>query len=168
MDSSAIGSLLSPTQTGVSSIQRGFSNFSLGRRRSSQQKSEDTWGSFGLRLLYEPPDPLIDFIFVHGLRGGSTKTWCKKDDLRLFWPQAWLPREPDLQNVRVHSFGYNADWAETKQSIHDVHDFGRSLIGEMVTSPILRRSAQVSSRPQTRKAPLRYIPAEHPFRRLFY
>ena len=44
----------------------------------------DTWGPLGLNLLHSPPEPLIDFIFVHGLRGGSIKTWTKGGDPRLF------------------------------------------------------------------------------------
>ncbi|KAH8678438.1 hypothetical protein BX600DRAFT_493699 [Xylariales sp. PMI_506] len=127
--------------TTTQSLQKRFSQFSFGRRRVSSV-NEDTWGPYGLNLLYTPPDPLVDLIFVHGLRGGSVKTWCKGDDLSLFWPQAWLPRDPDLQNARIHSFGYNADWADTKETSLDLQDFGRSLFSEMRTSPALRRGEQ--------------------------
>jgi triacylglycerol esterase/lipase EstA (alpha/beta hydrolase family) len=106
-------------------------------------KQEDTWGPFGLRLLHSPPEPLIDFIFVHGLRGGSVKTWCGSDDLRLFWPQAWLPRDPDLQLARIHSFGYNSDWGDSKETSLDLHDFGKSLLGEMSASPTLNSGDQI-------------------------
>ncbi|KAI0521378.1 hypothetical protein F5B22DRAFT_571235 [Xylaria bambusicola] len=129
------------SQSSISRIQNGFKKFSLARRKHASS-DEDLWGAYGLNLLYDPPDPLIDLIFVHGLRGGSTKTWCKGDDMRLFWPQAWLPREQDLQNARVHSFGYNADWADTKETKLDLHDFGRALLTEMNTSPFLRRSRE--------------------------
>ncbi|KAK8121699.1 NACHT and WD domain protein [Apiospora sp. TS-2023a] len=121
-----------------SSVSLAFSRFSLSRNRVSDAP-EDTWGPHGLRLLYSAPEPLVDIIFVHGLRGGSVKTWCKDEDLRLFWPKAWIPREPDLQDVRIQSFGYNADWANSKETSLDIHDFGRSLFGEMTTSPYLRR-----------------------------
>ncbi|KAI1328234.1 hypothetical protein F5Y16DRAFT_409897 [Xylariaceae sp. FL0255] len=79
--------------------------------RKQPAESEDTWGPYGLNLLYEPPGALIDLVFVHGLRGGSIKTWCKDEDPRYFWPQNWLPREPDLSNARTpilligHSMG---------------------------------------------------------------
>ncbi|KAL2132432.1 hypothetical protein VTI74DRAFT_3801 [Chaetomium olivicolor] len=86
-------------------------------------------------------DPLIDFIFIHGLGGGSVKTWCKSKDTRLFWP-TWLPRDADLQNARIHSFGYNSDWWGSKETALDLHDFGRSLLDEMVTSPVLRKGKQ--------------------------
>ncbi|KAI8623292.1 hypothetical protein F5Y19DRAFT_459069 [Xylariaceae sp. FL1651] len=127
-------------QMNITKAQVGLRNFSLVRRIPSS--SEGTWGAYGLNLLYDPPNPLIDMIFVHGLRGGSIKTWCKDDDLKCFWPQAWLPREEDLQNVRVHSFGYNADWADMKETTLDLHDFGRALLAEMNTSPSLRRSRE--------------------------
>ena len=51
-------------------------------------------GPLGLNLLYAPSEPLIDFIFVHGLRGGSRKTWSKTKDVNHYWPQQWLPLEP--------------------------------------------------------------------------
>ncbi|KAF9893519.1 hypothetical protein FE257_010831 [Aspergillus nanangensis] len=95
-------------------------------------------GPLGLRLVYSSPEPLIDLIFVHGLRGGSIKTWCKGNDPRFFWPQFWLPMEPGFRNVNIHSFGYDSDWASTKSSILSVQDFGQSLLEEMRNSPHMR------------------------------
>lgn len=43
--------------------------------------------------------------------------------------------EPGLHNVNIHTFGYNSDWASTKSSILNVHDFGQSLLEEMRNSP---------------------------------
>lgn len=88
--------------------------------------------------LHLSAEPLADFIFVHGLRGGSA--WRKGSDAKLFWPQNWLPFEPAFRNVSIHTFGYNSDWAGTKDSILNVHDFGRTLLGEMKNSPHLRGS----------------------------
>ncbi len=39
--------------------------------------------------------------------------------------------------MRVHSFGYNSDWAKGKESRLNIHHFGKSLLGEMGTSPHL-------------------------------
>ncbi|KAI0802933.1 hypothetical protein GGR55DRAFT_663555 [Xylaria sp. FL0064] len=127
------------SQSSITKAQTGLRKFSLSRWKNVGG-GEDTWGPYGLNLLYDAPDPLVDLIFVHGLRGGSIKTWCKGDDLKFFWPQAWLPREEELRNARVHSFGYNADWADTKETELDLHDFGRALLTEMNTSPFLRRA----------------------------
>ncbi|ROV96972.1 hypothetical protein VSDG_04162 [Cytospora chrysosperma] len=95
-------------------------------------------GPLGLRLLHYSPEPLIDLIFVHGLRGGSIKTWRKGNDPRNVWPQLWLPLESGLQNANIHSFGYDSDWASTKSSVLNIHDFGQSLLEEMRNSPYLR------------------------------
>ncbi|KAI0158132.1 hypothetical protein GGR57DRAFT_500249 [Xylariaceae sp. FL1272] len=120
---SSTADTLSPLGS-ISRLKIGSRKFSLSRRRYPAQ-TEDTWGSYGLNLIHEPHTALIDLIFVHGLRGGSIKTWCKDDDLQYFWPGAWLPREQDLQYARIHSFGYNADWADTKETTMDLHDFGQ-------------------------------------------
>ncbi|KAI0400118.1 hypothetical protein F4802DRAFT_620340 [Xylaria palmicola] len=125
------------SQSSIAKVQTRWKKLSLTGRKTADDH-EETWGLFGLNLLYDPPEPLIDLIFVHGLRGGSIKTWCKGDDLKCFWPQAWLPKERDLQNVRIHSFGYNADWANMTETALDLHDFGRALLTEMNTSPFLR------------------------------
>ena len=135
--------LSSSATTNSSVIRRGLKSLTLTRKKAATVKARDTWGLLGLNLLHSPPDPLIDFIFVHGLRGGSIKTWCKSEDLRLFWPQSWLPRDPGLQNARIHSFGYNSDWGETLDASSDLHDFGRSLLAELATSPILEKGEQV-------------------------
>ncbi|KAK7931320.1 hypothetical protein PG985_002032 [Apiospora marii] len=100
----------------------------------------DARGRLGLRLLHASPQPLIDIVFVHGLRGGSTRTWRKGTDPRLFWPQHWLPMEPDLRNANIHTFGYDSDWGSTRPSFLNVHDFGQALYEELRTSPFLRQS----------------------------
>ncbi|KAI9682126.1 MAG: hypothetical protein M1817_000180 [Caeruleum heppii] len=90
-----------------------------------------------MNLLHCPSEPLIDFIFVHGLGGGSRKTWSKTASVSHFWPQQWLPTDPAFENVRVHSFGYDSDWLKGGQNCLDIHHFGKSLLGELATSPHL-------------------------------
>ncbi|KAH6975963.1 NACHT and WD domain protein [Ilyonectria sp. MPI-CAGE-AT-0026] len=107
------------------------------RPSSDDENGTKSRGPLGLHLLHSSPEPLIDLIFVHGLRGGSVKTWQKGKDPRFFWPQFWLPVEPEFNNVNIHSFGYDADWASSKASILNVHDFGQSLLEEMRNSPSL-------------------------------
>lgn len=98
---------------------------------------DDSKGPLGLNLLHSPSEPLVDFIFVHGLRGGSKKTWSKTGSVTNYWPQEWLPKDPAFKNVRVHSFGYNSDWVRGKDNCLNIHHFGKSLLGEMSTSPYL-------------------------------
>ena len=100
-------------------------------------------GPLGLRSLFSSPEPLVDLVFVHGLRGGSIKTFCKDDDPELFWPKRWLPIEPEFSSASIHSFGYDSDWGSSKPSNLTVHDFGRSLYEELQTSPLLRHNSKV-------------------------
>ncbi|KAK1974128.1 hypothetical protein LZ30DRAFT_560493, partial [Colletotrichum cereale] len=102
---------------------------------------EEIRGLYGLVLLSSPSEPIVDFVFVHGLRGGSRKTWSKSEDPLHFWPKEWLPRDPDFRHVRIHSFGYNSDWFQAHDTVLNVHDFGKSLLGALDDSPLIRRDA---------------------------
>ncbi|KAK1761729.1 hypothetical protein QBC33DRAFT_564472 [Phialemonium atrogriseum] len=104
--------------------------------------SEDKKGALGLTTIYNPPPPfgaVADVVLIHGLGGGSRKTWSHSPDPEHFWPQAWLPADPDFVDVRIHSFGYRADWGERRQSTLNIHDFAQSLIGELKNNPSIRR-----------------------------
>ncbi|CAH0042056.1 unnamed protein product, partial [Clonostachys rhizophaga] len=92
-------------------------------------------GGFGLHMLHDPAEPWVDFIFVHGLGGSSTKTWCNSADPASFWPKEWLPLESGFKHVRIHSYGYNVDWSDSQQGILGIADFGRALLEDMVNSP---------------------------------
>ncbi|PWY75065.1 NACHT and WD domain protein [Aspergillus heteromorphus CBS 117.55] len=106
----------------------------------SQTHIDDWKGSLGLTLLHSPPSPLIDIIFVHGLGGGSRKTWSKSPSISDFWPQSWLPNDPAFAHVRIHTFGYDSDWANGKRNCMNIHHFARSLLGELFTSPCIANS----------------------------
>ena len=110
---------------------RLFRGISLSTRANESESSDEVRGPLGLNLLHEPSEPLIDFIFVHGLRGGSRKTWSKSADPAHFWPKQWLPAEPKLKNVRISSYGYNSDWGGKHGSAATVHDFGQALLGDI-------------------------------------
>jgi hypothetical protein len=64
-------------------------------------------------------EPLIDVVFVHGVRGGPFVTWRRGDVLarggarshlshRDCWPTAWLG--PDLPGARLLSIEYHVSW----------------------------------------------------------
>ena len=116
---------------GSTFLNRRFTGISLSAPANESESSEQLRGSLGLNLLYDPSEPLIDFIFVHGLRGGSRKTWSKSSDPAHFWPKQWLPTESRLKNVRIFSYGYNSDWGEKQGSAATVHDFGQALLGDI-------------------------------------
>ena len=58
--------------------------------------------------------------------------------LQNYWPQEWLPSDPEFKDVRVHSFGYDSDWAKGRDNCLDIHHFARSLLGELMVSPALK------------------------------
>jgi hypothetical protein len=102
----------------------------------------DVKGPLGLNLLHTVTEPLIDFIFVHGLGGGSRRTWSTSQH---YWPKEWLPQDSNFRSVRIHSFGYKADWGERRESVLNIHDFARSLLEGIHCNPDIRRS-QVGSK----------------------
>ncbi|SPQ25705.1 80cd6532-9d7f-4fa3-bb68-de2949bee57c [Thermothielavioides terrestris] len=130
------------------SVQRGFvrtdtaSSF-LSVAASSLDLSDDEKGPLGLTTLYEPPPPatpVADIVFIHGLGGGSRKTWSYSPEPRHYWPQSWLPQDEDFADVRIHTYGYKADWGGRRQTVLDTHDFAQSLLGALRNHPAVRRS----------------------------
>lgn len=107
---------------------------------SLDETEEDTKGKLGLNLLWDVPNPQVDFIFVHGLGGGSRKTWSALQDPDYFWPRSWLPKEPAFANVRIHTFGYAADWTQRHESLLSIRDFARSFINDIHCNAIISRS----------------------------
>lgn len=125
----------------TSFLRRRFS--SIWAQKKEGASDDDVRGPLGLRLLSASPEPMIEVIFVHGLRGGSVKTWQKGRDPRLFWPQHWLPMEAEFRNASIHSFGYDSDWKSSERSPLSINDFGQALYEEMRSSPFLRRNSKV-------------------------
>ena len=112
------------------------------RNDSNVSDSADSKGPLGLNTLYDPLGSAIaDIVFVHGLGGGSKSTWTKSSEASLFWPQEWLPADAGFGDVRIHSFGYNSNW--TKESILNVHDFARALLGSIQDCPTIPRGSSV-------------------------
>lgn len=91
-------------------------------------------GILGLTLLSEPNLPLIDFIFVHGLGGGSRETWSKTPSDADFWPKRWLPNDPDFEDVRIWSFGYDSIYMKKKSDVLNIDDFGKALLSALTSS----------------------------------
>ncbi|KAK3904931.1 hypothetical protein C8A05DRAFT_42078 [Staphylotrichum tortipilum] len=99
---------------------------------------DDHIGPLGLTTLYEPLPPLVpvaNIVFIHGLAGGSRKTWSFSRDPSHFWPQKWLPADNDFRNVRILSFGYNSDWGARQQSVLDVRSIAESLVVALRNDP---------------------------------
>jgi len=136
----------------------------LSLRSRGVETDDEIRGPIGLNLLYEPAEPIVDLIFVHGLGGGSRKTWSKSPDVDSFWPQEWLPRDVEFKHTRVHSFGYNSNWTEKGQSVLNMIDFAKSLLGAMKDCPHLRKTPQVGDATtvhQTLLGLIKYIESYH-------
>ncbi|KZL79517.1 hypothetical protein CI238_05843 [Colletotrichum incanum] len=128
-------------------IQSRLRKLSVRSSRSTKSDSsvkslsvDDIKGPLGLNLLHEPSEPTIDFVFIHGLGGGSRKTWSHSAEPGMFWPKDWLPNEVGFRHVRIHSYGYNSDWTGRKDSRLTVHDFGQALLADLYNSPCLRKN----------------------------
>lgn len=73
-------------------------------------------GNLGVTCVYDPSEALVDLIFVHGLHGGSLRTWRAKSEPGYFWSGEWLPRDPEFKYVRIRTFGYPANWTDFQES----------------------------------------------------
>ncbi|KAJ5261335.1 hypothetical protein N7478_011930 [Penicillium angulare] len=97
-------------------------------------QEEDAKGPLGLDLLHSPAVPEVDFIFVHGLGGGSRKTWSKSSLDSHFWPKEWLAKDPAFKHVRIHSYGYEYENMKGRQDALNVDGIGKSLLAAISTS----------------------------------
>lgn len=104
--------------------------------------TDDPIGPLGLTTLWDPEQGAIaDLIFVHGLGGGSKKTWTHDRDPELYWPQKWLSQDAGFKDVRIHSFGY--DSRLDHESNLNIHDFAKSLLGSIQNCPRMPKGCEV-------------------------
>jgi hypothetical protein len=107
--------------------------------------------TLGLNTLFDPSKPAIaDLVFVHGLGGGSKKTWMKGNNPSSCWPQDWLPKDDSFQNVRIHSFGYNSNW-RNKENVFGIPDFAKALLADIQNCPQIPRESHVSHSPPSKR-----------------
>ncbi|KAK4455146.1 hypothetical protein QBC34DRAFT_391684 [Podospora aff. communis PSN243] len=138
----------SPNVTIRNETPRSRSTFSLTKTFSRQatnpadDSADDPKGPLGLNLLHSPSEPQIDLVFVHGLGGGSRKTWSKTQQRSHYWPQEWLSKDPAFKNVRIHSYGYDSDYLKGRNDCLNVHHFGKSFLGALSTSPCLAANSR--------------------------
>ncbi|KAK0706330.1 hypothetical protein B0T26DRAFT_755844 [Lasiosphaeria miniovina] len=123
----------------------GFRGRLKSLRRTTTDKSKTSTpdnlrGALGLNLLHEPSEPRVDFVFVHGLNGGSRRTWSATSDPSTFWPKEWLPSEAGFRHVRISSFGYDSDWTKSQPSTLTIHDYGQALLADLYNSLSLRKN----------------------------
>lgn len=94
----------------------------------------------GLRQVSTPTGtPQATLIFVHGLGGHPTKTWSFRRDpayVMKFWQREWLRTERGMEDVRICTFGYPADWAAPKDSSLTILDFAKHLNFEILVQDL--------------------------------
>jgi hypothetical protein len=101
--------------------------------QKERSSSSDLPDPLGLHILHNPEaGRKVDIIFVHGLGGTSRLTWSKNKDLDLFWPQKFLPFEPDICQGRIMTFGYNSSFFKANaRSSATVLDFAKDLLYDL-------------------------------------
>ncbi|KAK4135706.1 hypothetical protein BT67DRAFT_258397 [Trichocladium antarcticum] len=129
-----------PSPSGLRGRFQSFRRATSPARAKTSQSPDSAKGALGLTLLHEPSEPRVDFIFVHGLNGGSKRTWSATSDPSTYWPKEWLPSEAGFRHVRVHSYGYDSDWTKSRQSTLTIHDFGQALLADLYNSPNLKKN----------------------------
>lgn len=83
---------------------------------------------------------MVELVFVHGLGGGSRKSWSKTKHEDHFWPRSWLPRDQAFQNVRIHTFGYKSAKSKVVSTVASIPEFAESLLTTLLDSPVIRHT----------------------------
>ncbi|KAF4459376.1 Cytochrome cd1-nitrite reductase-like C-terminal heme d1 [Fusarium albosuccineum] len=111
---------------------------------STQEPDDPT----GLSVLHTPSgDHAIDIIFVHGLGGSSHRTWTWHRDKTCFWPKEWLPAEPEMNQTRIMTFGYDAAYRSSQSSIFNISSFAKALLLQLKMGTSRNEALQVGKVP---------------------
>ncbi|KAF2670106.1 hypothetical protein BT63DRAFT_412865 [Microthyrium microscopicum] len=112
----------------------------MANNENSQESSDKP---YGLKLLTEGEDAKIDIVAVHGLNGHRDRTWTVDD---CNWLRDYLVL--DIPNIRVFSWGYDANTHGDTVSCQYLYDHARQLVSD------LTRRRQVT---KTLKRPIIFI-----------
>ncbi|EDN02164.1 predicted protein [Histoplasma mississippiense (nom. inval.)] len=101
---------------------------------------------FGLTEVYrcaEPLVPQVDIVFVHGLNGTSYNTWVTKKP-EVFWPGDLLPHTLKGQNVRILTYGYDANVTSFARgtSKERLHNHAEHLAGQLIANRNLQDAVE--------------------------
>lgn len=109
-------------------------SFDSKNRRRSRSPAPSARDPLGLQLVHRPTEgvPKADIIFIHGLGGTSRSTWSKDRDPDLFWPLTFLPLEQDICDMRIFTYGYNAEvMKSSRRSTTTILDFAKNLLYDL-------------------------------------
>jgi hypothetical protein len=106
--------------------------------------SEPT-GELGLTTLHTPiggtEHATADIIFIHGIGGGSRKTWTFNGDPSTFWPLEWLPKRKNFRDTNIHTFGYHTGKLNLLK--YDIETIAVSLLRGISDAPGISSSVEV-------------------------
>lgn len=111
----------------------------------ASEQTSDKNGPLGLTTQYEPQarapvSAVADVVFIHGLGGGSRKTWSYSNQLDHYWPRTWLPADPDFANVRIHAFGYETNWGSHAHHVLDIDTSAQLLLNALRNHPAISKT----------------------------
>ncbi|SMY21055.1 unnamed protein product [Zymoseptoria tritici ST99CH_1A5] len=105
-------------------------NASAKRRDRADEVYKDPTG---LTVLHEPEGtPISDLVFVHGLGGGSVRTWSADARPGSYWPLDWLAKEPLIASTRISTYGYNSHATATDPDrLLDLAELAKDLLTKL-------------------------------------
>ncbi|KAH4334341.1 hypothetical protein HBH98_243290 [Parastagonospora nodorum] len=96
---------------------------------------------YGLQVVCEGTNPIVDIVAVHGLNGHCEKTWTAGNGVN--WLRDLLPH--DLPNARILSWGYDANThSSSRVSCQYLFDHARTQVSDLCLE---REVTQTSKRP---------------------
>lgn len=120
----------------------GSSDISELASLSSVQTAQDAHFPSGIKVFYEPSDPDVDIVFVHGLTGDRERTWTHPIN-GVCWPRDILPQS--LPDARILTFGYDAYVVRARDHVasidiaHHANDFLNCLANERTDAKSCKR-----------------------------
>jgi hypothetical protein len=100
--------------------------------------------TYGLRVLHEPPNPIVDIVFIHGLTGDSYDTWLERKS-GIYWPKGLLCK--DVPDARIMAFGYDADVTKILGPVSQnrLADHAGSLLADLANTRDKEESVRIPS-----------------------
>ncbi|MCJ1347902.1 hypothetical protein MMC31_006132, partial [Peltigera leucophlebia] len=100
----------------------------------------ETAAPFGLKILAEGIDPVLDIVAIHGINGGREETWTVKGQN---WLRDFLPQK--ITNARIYSWGYDAITHSPSQISHQhIYEHANTLLSNLYDE---RRISKTLERP---------------------
>jgi hypothetical protein len=98
--------------------------------------------SYGVEVLYDCSEAMIDICFVHSLTGNRDSTWIT-DGQSTSWPKTLLP--PKLSKARILTYSYDAYIVQKSvASSNQLIDHATNLLNDLTTD---RACCNASSHP---------------------